>query len=77
LSDKIIVSETSSNGESWQEVAREEDKKELNDRCFTTTFTIASNRECRFIRLGDVGMNHFGDDQPWISAWEIFGSLFG
>jgi hypothetical protein len=36
---------------------------------------VAGGGECRFIRLVNVGKNHFGDDQLNISAWEIFGSL--
>jgi hypothetical protein len=59
-------------GESWREVAREED----NDSRFTDTFPVVDGGECRFIRLINIGRNHRGDDTLWISAWEIFGILF-
>jgi hypothetical protein len=42
--------EASADGESWREVAREEDNKQLNGYYFTGTFAVADGRECRFIR---------------------------
>jgi hypothetical protein len=39
------------------------------------TFTVAGGGECRFIRLVNIGRNHFGTDVLCISAWKIFGSL--
>jgi hypothetical protein len=73
---KWWVVETSADWESWREVAREEDNKQLSGRYFTGTFPVASGRECRFIRLVNIGRNHLGDDQLCICAWEIFASLF-
>jgi hypothetical protein len=67
--------ETSADGESWREVAREEDSNQLNGKLFTGTFPVAGGGECRFIRLVNVGRNHKGNDQLVISAWEIFGNL--
>jgi hypothetical protein len=49
--------------------------KELNAKGFTGTFAVAGGGACRFIRLVNIGRNHFGNDQLLISAWEIFGSL--
>jgi hypothetical protein len=63
--------ETSADEENW----REEDNDQLNGRLFTRTFPVAGGGECRFIRLVNIGRNHFGDDQLVISAWEILGSL--
>jgi hypothetical protein len=68
--------ETSADGESWREVAREEDNKQLNGKRFTATFAVADGGECRFIRLVNIGRTHLGDDCLYISTWEIFGSLF-
>jgi hypothetical protein len=73
---KSWLVETSADGESWREVAREENNNQLNGSRFTGTFSVADGGECRFIRLVNIGRNHFGDDQLRISAWEIFGSLF-
>jgi hypothetical protein len=72
---KSWLVETSPDGEDWQEVAREKDNKQLNGVCFSGTFAVADGGDCRFIRLVNIGRNHFGNDRLCISAWEIFGSL--
>jgi hypothetical protein len=72
---KSWLVETSADGESWREVAREENNKQLNGSRFTCTFPVADDRECRFIRLVNIGRNHRGNDMLLISAWEIFGTL--
>jgi hypothetical protein len=72
---KSWLVETSADGESWREVAREADNKQLNGSYFTGTFPVVGGEECRCIRLVNVGKNHEGDDALLISAWEIFGSL--
>jgi hypothetical protein len=73
---KTWLVETSADGESWREVAREENNRRLNGRWFTATFAVAGGEECRFIRLVNIGRNHSGYDIFCISAWEIFGNLF-
>jgi hypothetical protein len=72
---KLWLIETKADGESWREVAREENNKQLKGCRFSGTFAIADSGECRFIRLVNIGRNHFGEDRILISAWEIFGSL--
>jgi hypothetical protein len=72
---KSWLVETSVDGEIWPEVARMENNEQLNGRHFTGTFAAAGGRECRFIRLVNVGRNHWGWDDLRISAWETFGSL--
>jgi hypothetical protein len=72
---KSWVVETSVDGDNWREVAREEDREQLNGSRFTSIFTVAGGGECRFIRLVNIGRNHHGSDQVMISAWEIFGNL--
>jgi hypothetical protein len=67
--------ETSADGESWQEVVREEDNKQLNGRFKTGTFALSDGGECRFIPLVTSGKNYMGDDQLRISAWEVLGKL--
>jgi archaellum component FlaC len=73
---KSWLVETSADGENWREVAREENNGQLNGFFSTATFAVASGGECRFIRLVNIGKNHFGDDCLSITAWEIFGRLF-
>jgi serine/threonine protein kinase len=72
---KSWLVETSTDGDNWREVAREEDNWQLNGERSTGTFKVASAGECRFIRLVNIGRNHWGSDTLAISAWEIFGSL--
>jgi hypothetical protein len=73
---KSWLVETSKNGKSWREVAREKNNEQLKGPWFTGTFVVADGWECRFIRLVNIGRNHFGNDALWITAWEIFGTLF-
>jgi hypothetical protein len=57
------------------ESRHEEDNKQLNGYMFTATFAVASDGECMFIRLVNIGRNHYRSDCLCISAWEIFGNL--
>jgi hypothetical protein len=72
---KSWLVETSTDGENWREVAREEDNKQLNDYYSTATFAVTGGGECRCIRLVNICRNHGGSDTLWITAWEIFGNL--
>jgi hypothetical protein len=72
---KSWLVETSTDGENWREVAREENNKQLNGSRFTATFAVAGGGEYRFIRLVNIGRNHLETDALLISAWEIFGNL--
>jgi hypothetical protein len=72
---KSWLVEASADGENWREVAREEDNECLNGELLTGTFAIAVDRECRFIRLVNIGRSGSRNDCLYISAWEIFGSL--
>jgi hypothetical protein len=72
---KSWLVETSADGKNWREVAHEENNTQLNGKFFTATFAVADGGECRFIRLVNIGRNHYGGDGILISAWEIFGNL--
>jgi hypothetical protein len=72
---KSWLVETSVDGENWREVARELDNNYLNRSRETGTFAVEGCGACQFIRLVNIGRNHFGSDILKISAWEIFGSL--
>jgi hypothetical protein len=72
---KSWLIKTSVDGENWQEVSREEDRRELAGCLFTVTFPVAGCGKFRFIRLVNIGGNHRGRDVLRISTWEIFGSL--
>jgi hypothetical protein len=72
---KSWLVETSADRETWRKVAREENTEQLNGCRFPGTFAVAGGEECRFIRLVNIGRNHWGSDTLAISAWEIFGTL--
>jgi hypothetical protein len=72
---KSWLVEAPADGKKWRAVAREKNSTQLNNSRFAGGFTIAAPRECRFIRLVNIGRNHHRDDCLSISVWEIFGSL--
>jgi hypothetical protein len=67
--------ETSVDGQSWREIDHKENNSELNGTLALRTFAVTGAEPARFIRLVNIGRNHWGNDQPCISAWEIFGTL--
>jgi hypothetical protein len=67
--------ETSTDGEEWREVPREEGNKQLNGKWFTATVAVTGGGKCHFIRFGNIDRNQSGTDALLISAWELFGSL--
>jgi hypothetical protein len=73
---KSWLVETSVDGESWREIVRHPSNGCLNGSRFIDAFDAPAGGECRFIRLVNIGRNHFGNDRVNISVWEIFGSLF-
>jgi hypothetical protein len=74
---KSWLVETSADGKSWREVAREEDNKQFSGLLFAATFAVPGGGECRFIRLVNIGSNDSGNDCLAISAWEIIGGFIG
>jgi hypothetical protein len=62
-------------GKSWTQIDSKEGNDELNARQQTRTYAVAGGRECRFIRLANIGRNHNGCDALCVDAWEIFGTL--
>jgi hypothetical protein len=65
---KSRLVQTSADGESWRELAREESNDQLNGKSFTGRCAGAGGGECHFIRLVNIGSNHFGNDILAISA---------
>jgi hypothetical protein len=76
---KSWLVETSVDGISWREIDHKEYNNELNGPFRTATFSVTGGSISRFIRLVNIGRNHYylgrGLDLMCISAWEIFGSL--
>jgi hypothetical protein len=72
---KSWLVETSADGASWREVAREEDNERLDGYLSAGTFAVAASVECRFIRLVNIGRSHWQEDCLNLSAWDVFGSL--
>jgi hypothetical protein len=69
---KSWLVETSADGESWREVAREAENEQFNGKSFTGTFAVLGGEPYRFIRIANIGRNYFGNDSLAISAWEVF-----
>jgi hypothetical protein len=72
---KSWVIEVSLDGSNWEEIDRRENNNDLNGSSFIKTFSISKSIECRFIRLHQIGPNHYGNNHLLFSAFEIFGSL--
>jgi hypothetical protein len=72
---KNWVVESSADGQNWVEIDRKEGSTELNGKNRLGIWEVVRNEPCRFIRLTNVGRNHFGDDSLAVSAFEIFGSF--
>jgi hypothetical protein len=72
---KSWLIETSADGENWLEIDQRGNTADLNGESLTGTFAVAHCDVCRFIRLVNIGRNHYGDDCLCISAWEIFGAI--
>jgi hypothetical protein len=68
---KSWLVDTSADGDTWREIACEENNERLNDIYFTDTFAVAGGGEFRFIRLATIGRSRSGHDCLCISAWEI------
>jgi hypothetical protein len=72
---KSWLVETSAEGKNWREVDHQKNNKQFNGGFRTNTLALTSGRECRFIRLVNIGRNHFGNDILAVSVWEIFAEL--
>jgi hypothetical protein len=75
LKDWVI--ETSMAGVEWTIVDRRTNNAELNKQNVTIWFCIDEGRHqgCRFVRLRQTGKSHFGNDELWLSSFEIFGDF--
>jgi hypothetical protein len=67
--------ETSMGGENWKQIDRRENDGSLNGKDITKIFPTDGATICQFIRLSNIGRNHFGTDCLLISGLEIFGTL--
>jgi hypothetical protein len=72
---KSWVIEVSDDGSDWFEIDRRENNNELNGRSLIHTFSVSTSKECRMIRLRQIGPTHYGEHYLQFSALEIFGSL--
>jgi hypothetical protein len=74
---KRWVVEGSDDGTSWTEIDRREDNSDLNVRKAVKTFAISQSGSFRRIRLLQRDLNHSGNNQLKISAFELFGAVAG
>jgi hypothetical protein len=61
--------------EKWTAIDVRENNSDLNGPDITTTYTASKGVACRFVRLSNIGRNHYGNDRLLISSFEIFGVL--
>jgi hypothetical protein len=73
---KSWVVETCDDGQNWQEVDRRVDNSDLNAIGALKVFEISKPRECRFIRLRQIGPNHHGSHYMIISSFDVFGEIY-
>jgi hypothetical protein len=69
------VVEASDDAEYWSEIDRREDIAKSNAADTILCFPVSVSRQCRMIRLVNVGRNHLGTDELRISGFELFGTL--
>jgi hypothetical protein len=73
---KSWVVEGSLDGSSWTEIDRQTDNYDFNHSYIqTASFAVSKPAEFRFIRLTQIGTNHFRNDQLGLAAVEFFGAL--
>jgi hypothetical protein len=72
---KSWLVETLADGKNWREIASDENSERLHGCRFTGTFAAVGGKECDFIRLVNIGRNHFGNDQLGIPGREILGNV--
>jgi hypothetical protein len=74
---KSWVIETSIEGSAWVEVDRRENDVSLKGQNLTRLFEVSRKEECRFVRLRQIGHNHYSssDDRLVLSGFELFGGL--
>jgi hypothetical protein len=75
MESEIVRVETSVDGSKWTESDRRIDNRDLNGSRAIWVFEVRESAQCRFIKLVNLGKNHYGDETLVISAWKIFGTL--
>jgi hypothetical protein len=69
------VSAGTQHAPSWTEIDRRDSNSDLNGKDITRTFVVLHHEVGRFVRLVNIGRNHFNSDMLCISSFELFGSL--
>jgi serine/threonine protein kinase len=67
---------TSLDGTQWTEIDRRENTRDLIARGAIKTYLVPGTEKVRFIRLMNIGRNQLETDAVFLSAFEIFGTLF-
>jgi hypothetical protein len=67
--------EGSVDGDEWVILDGKQDNSELNDKNVTKSWSTTKDMKSRYIRLRLTGKNHSGNDELWLSSFEIFGTI--
>jgi hypothetical protein len=73
------VVEISIDNQVWEEVDRRENNSSLKGRNLTQLFDVSRIKECRLVRIRQIGKNHASSsaysDCLVISGFEVFGDF--
>jgi hypothetical protein len=72
---KSWVVELSGDGQSWTPIDRRENNSDLNGAGLVKVFEVSKRHEGRYIRLRQIGANHAGSNNLFLSTFEVFGNL--
>jgi hypothetical protein len=73
----IEVTNDRTNEDSWIEIDRRENNQDLNGRGVAQVFACSKSPggEFRYIRMRQIGVNHYGNNTLVFEAFEVFGQL--
>jgi hypothetical protein len=69
------VVESSLDGETWTEIDRKTDTRDLEKEPWRASFPVWKLATCRFIRVTQTSKNYRGADHLGITSFEFFGAL--
>jgi hypothetical protein len=72
---KSWIIEVSVDGQHWTKIGHWENNSDLNKENTTCVFPVTEGEICRFLRLVNIGKNHFGHDMLAIAGFEVFDTL--
>jgi hypothetical protein len=69
------VVEISDDRQSWTEIDRQQKNSDLDGARLVRVFEVSKKHQGRYIRLRQIGANHTGTNNLFLSTFEVFGNL--